>query len=43
LQKMWILRKVLHPMDTVEAAEFLIDKLKPSKTNYEFFQSMAKK
>jgi len=43
LQKMWILRKVLHPMDTVEAAEFLIDKLKPSKTNDEFFQSMAKK
>ena len=43
LQKMWILRKVLHPMDTVEAAEFLIDKLKLSKTNEEFFQSMAKK
>ena len=43
LQKMWILRKVLHPMDTVEAAEFLIDKLKLSKTNDEFFQSMAKK
>jgi len=43
LQKMWILRKVLHPMDTVEAAEFLIDKLKLSKTNDEFFQSMSKK
>jgi len=43
LQKMWILRKVLHPMDTVEAAEFLIDKLKLSKTNDEFFLSMAKK
>jgi len=43
LQKMWILRKVLHPMDTVEAAEFLIDKLKLTKTNDEFFQSMAKK
>jgi len=43
LQKMWILRKVLHPMDTVEAAEFLIDKLRLSKTNEEFFQSMAKK
>jgi len=40
---MWILRKVLHPMDTVEAAEFLIDKLKLSRTNDEFFQSMAKK
>jgi len=43
LQKMWILRKVLHPMDTVEAAEFLIDKLKLSKTNDEFFYSMSKK
>jgi len=43
LQKMWILRKVLHPMDTLEAAEFLIDKLKLTKTNDEFFQSMAKK
>jgi len=43
LQKMWILRKVLHPMDTVEAAEFLIDKLKLTKTNDEFFLSMAKK
>jgi transcription termination factor Rho len=29
LQKMWILRKILHPMETVEAAEFLIDRLKP--------------
>jgi transcription termination factor Rho len=43
LQKMWILRKVLHPMDTVEAAEFLIDKLKLTKTNDEFFLSMSKK
>ena len=43
LQKMWILRKVLHPMDTVEAAEFLIDKLRLTKTNDEFFLSMAKK
>jgi len=43
LQKMWILRKVLHPMDTLEAAEFLIDKLKLTKTNEEFFTSMAKK
>jgi len=43
LQKMWILRKVLHPMDTVEAAEFLIDKLKLTKTNEEFFVSMSKK
>jgi len=40
---MWILRKVLHPMDTLEAAEFLIDKLKLTKTNEEFFISMSKK
>ena len=43
LQKMWILRKILHPMDTVEAAEFLIDRLKLSKTNDEFFASMSQK
>lgn len=43
LQKMWILRKILHPMDTVEAAEFLIDRLKLTKTNEEFFSSMSQK
>jgi transcription termination factor Rho len=43
LQKMWILRKILHPMDTVEAAEFLIERLKFSKTNDEFFDSMRQK
>jgi transcription termination factor Rho len=43
LQKMWILRKILHPMDTVEAAEFLIDRLKLTKTNEEFFFSMSQK
>ncbi len=43
LQKMWILRKILHPMDTVEAAEFLIDRLKLTKTNNEFFASMSQK
>jgi len=43
LQKMWILRKILHPMDTVEAAEFLIDRLKLTKTNDEFFSSMSQK
>jgi len=43
LQKMWILRKILHPMDTVEAAEFLIDRLKMTKTNDEFFSSMSQK
>ena len=43
LQKMWILRKILHPMDTVEAAEFLIEWLRFSKTNDEFFDSMKQK
>ena len=42
LQKMWILRKILHPMDTVEAAEFLIERLRFTKTNDEFFSSMNK-
>jgi transcription termination factor Rho len=40
LQKMWILRKILHPMDEVAAIEFLVDKLKTTKTNAEFFDSM---
>ena len=43
LQKMWILRKILHPMDTVEAAEFLIERLSFTKTNDEFFDSMKQK
>jgi transcription termination factor Rho len=43
LQKMWILRKILHPMDTVDAAEFLIERLRFSKTNNEFFDSMKQK
>jgi transcription termination factor Rho len=40
LQKMWILRKILHPMDELDAMEFLHDKLKATKTNAEFFDSM---
>ncbi|MCG8425942.1 MAG: transcription termination factor Rho, partial [Chromatiales bacterium] len=40
LQKMWILRKILHPMDELAAMEFLFDKLKVTKTNDEFFQAM---
>lgn len=40
LQKMWILRKILHPMDELAASEFLIDRLKLTKTNNEFFDSM---
>jgi len=42
LQKMWILRKLLHPMDELAAMEFLHDKLKGSKTNAEFFESMKR-
>ncbi|MBU6235107.1 MAG: transcription termination factor Rho [Alphaproteobacteria bacterium] len=40
LQKMWILRRILNPMGTIDAVEFLIDKLKDTKTNSDFFQSM---
>lgn len=40
LQKMWVLRRVLMPMGTVEGMEFLVDKLKYSKDNMEFFTSM---
>ncbi len=42
LQKIWILRKILHPMDELAAMEFLYDKLKATKTNEEFFNSMKK-
>ncbi|HSU63278.1 MAG TPA: transcription termination factor Rho [Burkholderiales bacterium] len=42
LQKVWVLRKLLFPMDELEAAEFLIDKLKATKTNAEFFDSMRR-
>ncbi len=40
LQKAWILRKLLHPMDEVAAIEFLVDRLKSTKTNEEFFEAM---
>ncbi len=42
LQKMWILRKILHPMEEIQAIEFLLDKLKDTKTNEEFFNSMKR-
>ena len=42
LQKMWILRKLLHPMEDIAAMEFLSDKLKVTKTNAEFFESMKR-
>jgi transcription termination factor Rho len=40
LNKMWILRKVLSPLGTMEAMEFLMDKVQGTKTNQEFLQSM---
>ncbi|MDP6291082.1 MAG: transcription termination factor Rho [Arenicellales bacterium] len=40
LQKIWLLRKLLHPMDDIEAVEFLLDKLRATKNNAEFFKSM---
>ena len=42
LQKMWVLRKVVHDMDEVAAIEFLISKMKDTKTNAEFFESMKR-
>jgi transcription termination factor Rho len=42
LQKMWILRKLLHPMDELAAMEFMLDKLKATKNNAEFFDSMRR-
>jgi transcription termination factor Rho len=42
LQKIWVLRKLLFPMDELEAAEFLIDKLRATKSNAEFFDSMRR-
>jgi transcription termination factor Rho len=42
LQKMWILRQLLHPMDEVQAIEFLLSKLRDSKTNTAFFEAMRR-
>ena len=42
LQKVWVLRKLLYPMDDLEAAEFLVDKVKATKTNSDFFDSMRR-
>ncbi len=40
LQKIWLLRKLIHPMDDLQAMEFLINKMKVTKTNEEFIKSM---
>jgi len=42
LQRVWVLRKMMYSMDELEATEFLIDKLKATKNNAEFFDSMKK-
>jgi transcription termination factor Rho len=42
LNKMWVLRKVLNPLSTVESMEFLIEKLRVAKTNKDFIESMNK-
>ena len=42
LQKIWVLRKLLYPMDDLEAMEFLLDKIKATKNNAVFFDSMRR-
>ena len=42
LAKIWILRKLLHPMDELSAMEFMLDKMKNTKSNDEFFNSMKR-
>ncbi len=42
LTKVWVLRKLLYPMDELEAAEFLIDRVRATKTNGDFFDSMKR-
>jgi len=42
LQKVWVLRKLLYPMDDLEAAEFLVDKIRATKSNGDFFDSMRR-
>jgi transcription termination factor Rho len=42
LQKVWVLRKLLYGLDDLEATEFLLDKVKATKNNAEFFDSMRR-
>jgi transcription termination factor Rho len=41
LTRLWILRKVLHPMNTLDAMEFLLDKVSHTKTNEDFIKGMS--
>ena len=43
LQRLWILRKILHPMNEIAAMEFLIERMRDSKTNEMFFESMKQR
>jgi len=43
LQRVWILRKLLNPMEDTGAIEFMLDRLKDTKTNDEFFEAMKRK
>jgi transcription termination factor Rho len=42
LQKIWVLRKLLYPMDELEATDFLLDKVRATKNNADFFDSMRR-
>jgi transcription termination factor Rho len=42
LQKIWILRKLLHDMDEIAAMEFLLDKIRATKSNHDFFEMMKR-
>ena len=42
LQKTWILRKLLYPMDEIEAMEFILDKMRSTKNNLDFFDMMRR-
>ena len=42
LQKVWILRRLLQPMEDIQGMEFLLDRLKATKVNAEFFDSMKR-
>jgi len=42
LQKVWVLRKFIHDMDEIESMEFILDKIRATKTNAEFFDMMKK-
>ena len=42
LQKIWILRKLLHPMEELAAMEFMLERLKATKNNAAFFEAMKR-